>query len=473
MNHVIMQNRRRDWSRGLASGPDRRTRHGLRPVVLALEDCRLLSTIVVNNPTDTPVMGEIDLRQAIAQANSTGKAETIVFNSTVFKTPQTITLGGSALDLSDTSGQETITGPTAGVTISGGGHSGVFQVDAGATATLSGLTISGSFAQIGGGAYNVSTGTATFTDCTLNGNSVAGDGGSSSGGALFDQGKATLTNCTIAGNSAAESGGGIEAHGTVTVTFSTFSGNQAIYGGAIDNNFGRYTVTLEDTILAGDSATTGPEFCNSVTSAGHNLVAEIDGSSGWVGSDLTGTTAHPLNALLAPLAFYGGPTQIIALLPGSPAIGTGIAVSGVTTDQRGVTRPGTGVDIGAFQSRGFTLTPVSGSTPQTALIDTAFANALGVKVTAKDSAEPVVGGVIAFTAPSSGATAALSAATATIGSSGVASVNATANNTGGSYKVTATAAGAATAASFAQAVNEKAPDLKVTECYGSVGAWEW
>jgi len=39
---------------------------------MALEDRRLLSTIVVNNPTDTPVTGEIDLRQAIVQANSNG-----------------------------------------------------------------------------------------------------------------------------------------------------------------------------------------------------------------------------------------------------------------------------------------------------------------------------------------------------------------------------------------------------------------
>ena len=39
---------------------------------MALEDRRLLSTIVVNNPTDTPVTGEIDLRQAIVQANTNG-----------------------------------------------------------------------------------------------------------------------------------------------------------------------------------------------------------------------------------------------------------------------------------------------------------------------------------------------------------------------------------------------------------------
>ena len=85
------------------------------------------------------------------------------------------------------------------------------------------------------------------------------------------------------------------------------------------------------------------------TSQGHNLIGETDGSSGWVGSDLTGTVAQPLNPLLAPLGNYGGPTQTMALLPGSPAIGAGSAVSGVTTDQRGLIR-GSPVDIGAFQT---------------------------------------------------------------------------------------------------------------------------
>ena len=42
----------------------------MRPTLMALEDRRLLSTIVVNNPTDTPVAGLTDLRQAIDQANT-------------------------------------------------------------------------------------------------------------------------------------------------------------------------------------------------------------------------------------------------------------------------------------------------------------------------------------------------------------------------------------------------------------------
>ena len=61
----------------------------------------------------------------------------------MFNTPQTITLSGTQLELSDTTGTETITGPAAGVTVNGNDASRVFQVDAGVTASISGLTITG------------------------------------------------------------------------------------------------------------------------------------------------------------------------------------------------------------------------------------------------------------------------------------------------------------------------------------------
>ena len=54
--------------------------------------------------------------------------------------------------------------------------------------------------------------------------------------------------------------------------------------------------------------------------------------------------------MLGPLAWNGGPTQTMALLPGSPAIGKG-AAAGLSLDQRGfpVNSP---PDIGAFQFQG-------------------------------------------------------------------------------------------------------------------------
>ena len=101
----------------------------------------------MNTTSDSiaPGAGLLSLREAIAFANTdpVGKLDASPSTPTVFATPQTITLTGSQLELSNTSGTETITGPAAGVTVNGGGLSRVFQVDRGVTASISGLTITG------------------------------------------------------------------------------------------------------------------------------------------------------------------------------------------------------------------------------------------------------------------------------------------------------------------------------------------
>jgi hypothetical protein len=137
----------------------------------------------------------------------------------------------------------------------------------------------------------------------------------------------------------------------VTLTSSTLSANQASQGGggAIDNYGGANTVTVGNSIIAGNSCPYGPDFSNGVVSLGSNLVGQTDGSSGWVGSDLTGTSAAPLDPVLAPLGNYGGPTQTMALLAGSPALNAGDPSQLGTADQRGVVRSG-GVNIGAYQA---------------------------------------------------------------------------------------------------------------------------
>ena len=115
--------------------PFRKAPFRARPTLEVLED-RWVPSIVVNNPTDTFVAGETDLRDAIEQANMNGGNQTITFDPTVFATPQTITLTGTQLELTNTSGAETITGPAAGVTVSGGGLSRVFRVDGLVTASI-------------------------------------------------------------------------------------------------------------------------------------------------------------------------------------------------------------------------------------------------------------------------------------------------------------------------------------------------
>ncbi len=343
------------------------------------------SPLVVNTIFDGSGVppGKLDLRGAVDLAGVLPGSNTITFDPTVFATAQTITLTSGQLELRNSMSPGemiAITGPEASVTVSGGGQNRVFQVDTGVTATISGLTITGGggTADRGGGLLNLGTvtlmnctvsgntasqnggglanyGTATLTSCTVSGNNTA-TMGNHYGGGIFTKGRQLyLTNCTITSNAASLSGGGIEAQGPVTVTSSTFSLNRAVNGGAIDNYQAKFAVKVHDSILAADSAANGPEFDNSVTSLGNNLVSETDGGSGWVGSDLTGTIAMPRDARLAPLGNYGGPTQTMALLPAmgtapaSPAIGKGVPVMGVTTDERGLPR-GSLVDIGAFQT---------------------------------------------------------------------------------------------------------------------------
>jgi hypothetical protein len=85
------------------------------------------------------------------------------------------------------------------------------------------------------------------------------------------------------------------------------------------------------------------------------------------------------------------------------------------------------------------ITPTTG-TPQSALIGTSFAVPLQVIV--KNSiATPISGVTVTFTAPSGGASAALSSATAVTNALGIASVTATANSISGNYIVTASTGG--------------------------------
>ena len=421
-----------------------RSRH--RPRFDVMEDRTLLSSFVVSNTDDS---GPGSLRQAIAGANAQPGANDITFDPTAFATAQTITLTSGQLELSDTTGTETITGPAAGLTVSADGASRLFQVDKGVTASISGLTVTGGgSASSGGGLSNL--GTTMLTNCTITGNSAG------NGGGLNNHGTATLNSCTISNNTASSSGGGLQtAGGTLTLTNCTVSGNSAGHnGGGLYNTSG--TVTIGNTIAAGNTTgNLGPDVFGSFVSKGHNLIGKTDGSTGWVSSDLTGTIAATLNPLLAPLGNYGGPTQTMALLPGSPAIDAGsnsLIPSGATTDQRGLSRIVNGtVDIGAFESSGFTLAATSGSGQSAGGWPTAGSSPLPlvVTITAKNWNEARGEGPgHIHAARRVKATAALTDNPATVSASGTAGVTATRNGVAGSFIVSAKTRGAPGKASF-------------------------
>jgi hypothetical protein len=354
------------------------------------------------------------------------------------------------------------------------------------TLTVSNCTLSGNSATsrtgsgqgngIGGGILNYGTLIASY--CTLSGNSATGEG-ADGGGITNDGGNSTVSNCTLSSNSTTGDGGGIfNLGGILSLSNCTVSGNSAFDGGGISNepltstqvsslslsnstvasntagvgggidNFSGNGMDAQNTIIANNNATSSaPDISGDLTEdiVGHNLIGNTSGGSGFVASDL-----RNLNPLLGILQNNGGtnPTPTMALLPGSPAIDAGDNTGAPATDQRGFPRiVNVTVDIGAFESRGFTITVASGNNQQ-ATVNTAFASPLSATVSSPFG-EPVQGGVVTFTAPSSGASATFpSGNMATIGPSGQASVAASANSVEGNYAVTASGRGATIPASF-------------------------
>lgn len=241
-------------------------------------------------------------------------------------------------------------------------------------ATLNSCTVSGNVANLGGGVFD-GGGTTTLNGTTLSGNSAR-----RYGGAIYayfpDPGidPLFLNNCTVAGNRAKYFGGGLFIFNVdVTLNNTTVSGNSTTgVGGGIYNDGGWLTLNnsivaanlalgiLPQPILAylGGSARYTKDIYGYVASTSlNNLIGDgtgLRGISHLVNGNQIGSRWLPINPLLAPLGDYGGPTQTMALLSGSPAIDAGnnsAIPGGVTTDQRGRPRlVNHTVDLGAFEA---------------------------------------------------------------------------------------------------------------------------
>jgi predicted outer membrane repeat protein len=241
-----------------------------------------------------------------------------------------------------------------------------------ATFTLTTSTVEGKSAGSGNGGglwlqlagdFNAQgTSAASVSASTFDGNSAGGQGGAvfaQETGSATSTAHLTITNSTLYAN-AASAGAGLynSASGPAgtagasllsdTVAFnavSSFAGGVVADGGP---------VAVRSSIIADNAAGAFPavaDVSGAFLSGGHNLIGQTDGSSGGVGSDLTGTSANPLDAMFADFGNHGGPTNTLALAPGSPAIGHGDP-NGPKTDQRGVLRSRTAPSIGAFEFTG-------------------------------------------------------------------------------------------------------------------------
>ncbi len=303
------------------------------------------ATITVINTNDS---GPGSLRQAIADA---GTGDVITFDPSL--AGATITLATDIFVTFDGVNEKRFTidgsGLSPQVTISGGDVAHL-EFSSYTEVTLSDLTITHGY-----GAGIQSNGKLTIINSTLKENN--------SHGAIVNGGALTLKNSTITQNQSPNGdGGGIlfEGNQSSQIINSTITQNSALSDGGGISIQGNAFVEIYNSTFAGNSSSVGAEIEMHGTS-GLSLTNTIfvctpenmdcyqySNNIGLTNSILGVGTLYDYG--LAALADNGGPTQTMALLPGSPLINAGNDASCETVDQRGVARPkGSHCDIGAYE----------------------------------------------------------------------------------------------------------------------------
>ena len=252
----------------------------------ALESRVLLSAFTVNSLVDVPDVnpgdgisddgsGNSSLRTAIMEANALPGNDTVLLGPGLY----VLSLIGADEDAAlagdlDVTESLTIIGTGADTTIiDAAGVDRVFQVFAGASLNLRGLTITGGdVVGKGGGLYN--DGHVSLRDSTVTGNSSADRGGGiysatgadlniadttisnnttdNRGGGIFSKGVLTIQGSSISGNTASVRAGGLQSTGIGTIINSTVFGNSAVdLAGGIRNTG---VLTVANTTVSGNSA---------------------------------------------------------------------------------------------------------------------------------------------------------------------------------------------------------------------------
>lgn len=329
---------------------------------------------------------DCSLREAIAAANASADNDIIEF-STLFSSPQTITLSGTELVIG-ANGSLTINGPGANLlTISGNNASRILVSSAnavininnlrftagngagaansgrggaiynfGGTMVISNSIITGNTAANGGGLNNAaSSSPAVNANLTLNNCIVSNNTSTSSGGGLqnFSTSTVTINNSLFVGNTSGGSvgGGGAQLNGGIRITNSTFANNNSPggSGGGIYSN-GTLGAVLTNVTIVGNTSTSAGGGINRATTnvnfyirnsivAGNNGAAsspDVANSTNGIDSEgnniignvgtSTGWESSDLlntNPMLNPLGNNGGFSNTFLPMPGSPAINNG------------------------------------------------------------------------------------------------------------------------------------------------------
>jgi len=276
----------------------------------------------------------------------------------------------------------TIDGVGHSITVSGNQAVRGFVVNPGVTFNLNNLTVTNGYANTvigdifpdgdGGGIHN--RGTLIVTNSVFTNNSGNFWSWGHGGAIMNENGTVLVIKTTFSGNNAMFGAGVYNWNGTLNVINSTFSDNFAAGGGGI-LNIG--TATLINSTFSGNgsgSIVNDDPTNNSTMTATNTIVVNsiddncygtLNGSSNLADDESCGpgfTVSSSI--LLGPLTDNGGPTQTMALLPGSAAIDAGDDEDCPITDQRGVSRPqGAHCDIGAYEAESTTDNTVPTANP--------------------------------------------------------------------------------------------------------------
>lgn len=293
------------------------------------------------------------LRAAVQEANALAGADTIALPMGV----TALTLAGASEDAAATGDLDIVAGSVVMITGMGVGVSvvdgamldRVFQVLAGGTLTLSGLTVQngktggggenanggniwngggltlltvrvamGSASQSGGGVYNVSGGGATINASTVELNSA------SQGGGLYNNATMTVTGGMIVGNTTTARGGGIEHNslGLLNLSGAAVDGNIAGSDGGGLYAAGAGTVSIAQSSVSLNIAGEG----------GGGLYMDHGSSLSLTLSDVNDNTASSSSGGGLYLGSADVTIKQSTVDGNSSGLGGGIMVNGVTED---------------------------------------------------------------------------------------------------------------------------------------------
>jgi hypothetical protein len=276
---------------------------------------------------------------------------------------------GAGLDIptSDEGGQNQSASVSLCLFVENTAHNGTDAQGGGIYAALGNLTVNGSqftnnAADVGGAIRFLGT-RLTLTNSTFDHNrSLTLGGAVAFSGSGTSPNSSTISYCTFAFNNAGADGGGVadSGPGDLGLVNDTVNDNYAASNGggfALESSTASSPTFKNDLVALNGAGATGPDVYTTgggtvVDSLG-NFIGTLTGATGFGGTVLTGNPQ--LLTLLDNAGLTAGApsdSQVVqteALLASSPALGTGVVVSGAT-DERGFGLYNGRESIGAYEA---------------------------------------------------------------------------------------------------------------------------